>query len=241
MAYEKPITIDSVGFEEELLPSGRKLLYLIFKQKFGASHYKWTPPWKGDYGVERLLFKALEIEEWNDYDGVWSKELRQSSKEVPLLDELRLPVKVVVGEMAGPMKIREEDEEDAYRVAIEILTDEKRAWKDALDGKPLVCIGEVKIPWNYLSTFLLRIPAVRGVSKGVEVVEEWIGDEWDGKRTYVHGDWENMGVRFWIWLKVGVEKSEYQVIGKELAAHIRSFLRKCLSDHQALKSGFEDI
>ena len=156
MTYEKPITIDSIAFEQELLPSGRKLLHLIFKQKFGTSHYKWTPPWKGDYGVERLFFKALEVEEWNDYEGVWSKELRQASKEVPSLDEIRLPVKVRLGEMIGPMKIREGSDEDTYKVAVELLSDEQRAWQDMLGGKPLICIGEVKIPWDSIKCLSLK-------------------------------------------------------------------------------------
>ena len=85
------------------------------------------------------------------------------------------------------------------------------------------------------------MPIIRGVSKGVETVSEWRGDEWDGKRTFVHGDWENIGVCFYVWLRVAAEKVEYQVIGKELAANIRSFIRRCLSDHQALKRGFEEM
>jgi len=234
MAYEKPVNIDLIAFQEQPLSSGRKLLHLIFKQKFGTSHYKWTPPWKGDYGVERLFFKALEIEEWNDYEGVWSKELRLASKEVPSLDEIRLPVKVGVGEMTGPMKIREGAEEDTYKVAIELLTDEKRAWAEVSGGKSLICIDEVKISWDSLGAFLLKMPMIRGVSKKIEDVTEWVGDDY-------HGESEYIGVRFWVWLKVGAEKAEYQVIGKELAANIRSFLRKCLSDHQALKRGFEEI
>jgi len=232
MAYEKPITTVSIAFEEELLPSGRKLLHLIFKQKFGSYHYKWTPPWKGNYGVETLFFKALEIEEWNDYEGVWSKELKQASKEVPLLDEIRLPVKIGVGDMTGP--IHGEFDDNTYKVAIQLLTDEKRAWKETSGGKLLVCIGEVRIPWDSLKAFLLNIPMIRGVSKGIEDIFDWIGDDY-------HGDWENIGVRLHVWLEAGAGKNEYQVMGKELAAKIRAFFRKCLSDHQALKRGFEEL
>ena len=234
MTYEKPITIESVAFQEEPLPSGRKLLHFIFKQKFGTYHYKWTPPWKGDYGVERLFFKALEIEEWNDYDGVWSKELRQASKEVPTLDEIRLPVKIRVGEMAGPMKIREEADEDGYKVDIELLTDEKRVWMDKLRGKSLLCIGEVKIPLESFSTVLFTMPMIRGMSRNMEGIDDWI------ETSPGHGDWESIGVRFHVWLKAGAGKAKYQIFGKELSASIRSFIRKCLSDHQALKRGFEE-
>ena len=234
MAYAKPITVDLIAFEEELLPSGRKLLHTIFKQKFGTSHYKWTPPWKGGCGVEKLFFKALEIEEWNDYEGVWSKELRQASKEIPSLDEIRLPVKIRVGELAGPMKIRQEADDEGYRIAIEIITDEKRAWKDMFGGKPLLCIDEVKIPLESFSTVLFKMPMIRGMSSNIEDVTDWV------ETRPGHGDWEEIGVCFHVWLKAGAEKTEYQVIGKELAANIRSFIRKRLSDHQALKRGFEE-
>ena len=65
----KPRSIQLIGFEEELLPSNRKLLHCLFKDKFGTSRYVWTPPWKAESGVERLFLKALEIEEWNELYG----------------------------------------------------------------------------------------------------------------------------------------------------------------------------
>jgi len=238
MAYGKPITIGSIAFEEESLPSGRKLLHLIFKQKFGTSHYKWTPPWKGNFGVEKLFFKALEIEEWNDYDGVWSKELRESSKEIPSLDEIRLPVKIRLGELTGPMK--NQLDEDTYRLAIELISDERQPYKSVSGGKSSIGIGDVIIPWDSLKAFLLKIPTIRGVSKEVETATDWLVEDWNGA-GFVDRELHDIGVRFYIWIKAGVEKSEYQVIGKELAANIRSFIRKHLSDYQALKRGFDEI
>lgn len=237
MAYEKPINIKLISFKEEALPTGRKLLHTIFEQRYGTSHYsyKWTPPWKGDFGVEKLFFKALEIEEFNDYEGVWSKELKQASKEIPSLNEIRLPVKIGIGSMTGPMRISDEADEDAYKVAIELLTDEKPAWQDMTGGKPLICIGEIKIPWDSLSAFLLKIPVVRGITRAVETISDWV------ETSPGHGDWENVGVRFYVWVEAEMEKTKYQIIGKELAADIRSFIRKCLSAHQALKRGFEEV
>ena len=235
MTYEKPITIESITFEEELLPSGRKLLHLIFKQKFGASHYKWTPPWKGDYGVERLFFKALEIEEWNDYDGVWSKELKQASKEIPSLDEIRLPLRILIGEMT---EVVDEAKGKRYRVAVEISTN----WTEAIvvftseEGeKEFIQVDDIKMAWDSLKRLMLKKQIV-GISKSIESFMRGIEFDPEGGEHP-----EEMGVRFYVWLEAGAEKSEYQVIGKELAANIRSFIRKRLSDHQALKRGFEEV
>ena len=61
-----------VEFQEEPVASGRKLLHCIFKGRYSDELYKWTPPWRQkprEQGVERLFFKALEVEEWNDPDG----------------------------------------------------------------------------------------------------------------------------------------------------------------------------
>jgi hypothetical protein len=101
----KSKSVKLVNFEEELLPSGRKLLHCIFQNRYGSSfQYKWTAPWRdkeGEYGVERLFLKCLEIEERNDYDSAWSEELRKVSKEVPCLEEMVLPVKIEIGRGNG--------------------------------------------------------------------------------------------------------------------------------------------
>ncbi len=229
MANNKPINIELTNFNEEPLPSGRKLLHLIFKQKFGNYHYRWTPPWKGDYGVEKLFFKALEIEEWNDYEGVWSKELRQASKEVPSLDEIRLPVKIRVGELIGPF----DTDPSHYQVAVEIITDGKPVSRDAWDGESYICIGETRIPFSALCSFLPEIV----IPDTLETVTQPY--EWDGDGNPLRC--EDIGVRFYMFTFAGEEKAKYQVIGRELAFKLRSFIRKCLSDHKSLKMGFEEI
>lgn len=238
MMNEKPVAIQPVSFQEESLPTGRKLLHVIFKRRYGdfEQTYKWTPQWKGDYGIEKTFFKALEVEEWNDYDGVWSKELKQASKEIPSLDDLRLPVKVRMGELTGPVENKAGVE--TYRVAVELLSDEQAVWRE----QDTICIGQVQIPWKSFSTFLLlKGRSVCGVSKGIETVQEWVGDEPSSDRSFVHGDWENVGVRFRVWIETVWEKTEYHSIGRELAATIRSFIRKRFADYKALKGGFEEL
>jgi len=235
MTYEKPITIDLIDFKEELLPSGRKLLHTIFKQKYGDSHYKWTPPWKGDFGVEKLFFKALEIEEWNDYDGVWSKELRESSKEIPSLDEIRLPVRILIGEMT---EVVDEAKGKQYRVGVEISTN----WTEAItvstseEGeKEFLQIDDIKIAWDSLKRLMLKKQIV-GISKSIEYFMR--GSEFDPKEGE-HP--KEMGVRFYIWLPTDLSKIQYQNISGEIASSIRSFIRKYLSDYKALKKGFEEV
>lgn len=232
-------SIELVGFREESLPSGRKLLHCNFKDKFGTSRHVWTPPWKGESGVERLFFKALEIEEWNDYEGAWSKELKQASREIPSLEEIRLPVKIQLGEMEEQAKYGIHAEE-AYRVAIEIVSDEKAVWKEGKGDALLICIGKVRIPWDSLQSFLLQraeTTKIRGVSKGIEDVTgctQWYDN---GQCAY----WDNIGVSFYVGLQARLEKTEYRVIGKQIVSEIRSFIRKRLSDYEALKRGFEEL
>lgn len=222
MEYKKPITIGLLEFQEELLPSGRKLLHFIFKRKFGTDHYKWTPPWKGDYGVERLFFKSLEIEEWNDYDGVWSKELKQVAKDIPSLDEIRLPVKVRVGEMGEEYNAEGKME---YRIAIEVLRNEV----EVHERDDFLCIGNVKIAWDSLETFLLKKP-IAAISRGFEGIIT-------GEYPYQ----EEIGARFYIFLNKSLNKIEYQNISREVASNIRFFIRKYISDYKAIERGFEEI
>lgn len=233
MAYEKPITIELIDFKEELLPSGRKLLHTIFKHKHGTSHYKWTPPWKGDSGVEKLFFKALEIEEHNDAEGAWSKELKQASKEIPILNEFRLPVKITIGEMTEVKNIetRGKQYKNLYMIAIEILKDEEngtQVQRVVKVDKIFIQIGDIKIAWDSLKSFLLK--------KQIELIStepEEIGD-------YFYSDWIPSGIRFNVWLPMGLGKIQYQSISQEIASSIRSFIRKYLSDYKSLKKGFEE-
>ena len=235
MTYGKPITVNLIAFEEKLLPSGRKLLHLIFKQKFGTSHYKWTPPWKGEHGVERLFLKAFEIEEYNDPEGIWSKELKEASEEVPSLGEIRLPLKIHLGEITEvkDKEIGVKQYKKLYRVAVEILKNEEEGVEvrrvDEVH-KIFIQIDNLKIAWDSLKNFLLTKKEVELISTEPEEVGEWF-----------YSDWIPTGIHFNIWLPMGLSKVQYQSVGREMGSSIRSFIRKYLSDYKASKRGFEEL
>jgi hypothetical protein len=207
VAEVKPKSIEFAEFKVEPLSSGRKLLHCIFRDKFGNLRYVWIPPWKGESGVERLFLKALEIEEWNDYDGVWSKELRKAAKEIPLLEDIKLPVKISAGALTELKEALGGQEGYYYKVSVDILSDEVRAWKQDEKGeKHFVCIGEVKILWESLQSSLFNVAGIKGVSRTLEEVGDYI------EHRPGHGDWEIIGVRFHVWLGSGEEKAKYEVI-----------------------------
>ena len=96
-----------VDFQEEILPTSRKLLHCIFQDRYSDWTYRWPPPWRDkerERGVERLLLKALEVEEWNDPKGIWSDELKKAAEEIPQLKEFQLPVEVSCGGLATVSK-----------------------------------------------------------------------------------------------------------------------------------------
>jgi len=239
VAEVKPKSIQLSEFTVEPIPSGRKLLHCIFKDKFGNLRYVWTPPWKGESGVVRLLLKALEIEEWNDYDGAWTQELRKAAQEIPSLEEMRLPVKIRLGSMTELPA--DEEGPGTYKVAVEVLSDDFVVWKLVKYGKEFICIGDLIISCDSLSNFLLGGAQIKGVSRSIEKVTVWRGDERIEMRPVDSDDWEDLGVRFYVWLESGADKSEYEVIGREFVSYIRSFIRKRLSDYKALKRGFDEL
>lgn len=230
----KPKAVEIVEFKEELIPSGRKLFHCLLKDKFGNSLYRWTPPWKGDRGVERLFFKALEIEEWNDFEGVWSKELKKVSQELPSLDAMRLPIKIKLGEMTEEMLTLAGEEHSSYKVEVQILTSEEKVHKKANADGELLCIGSLKLQWNMLQKFILQHGQLKAISTGIEEAQEWFGSEW-------HGDWDVVGVKFHVWLESGLERQQYQVIGKDIVRLVRVFIRKRISDYKALNAGFDAL
>ena len=234
MEYTKPVNIESINFEEESLPSGRKLVHIIFKQKFGTYRYKWTPPWKGEYGVEKIFLKALEIEEFNDPEGIWSKELKEAAKEVPSLDEIRLPLKITLGEITEEIYKESGDKQyhNLYRIYVEILEDKDTGVGISLNEevhKIFIKIGNVKIAWNSLKDSLQSIKEIKLVSTEPEEMGE-----------YIYSEWCPNGIHFCVWIPMELNKSQFQNVGREISFNIRSIIRKYLSHYKALNRGFEE-
>jgi hypothetical protein len=61
------------GYKEDLLPSGKTLLYLHFEDNYG-NKYRWTPPWKD---LEEVFIKAIDMEKRNYPEGAWDDELKK--------------------------------------------------------------------------------------------------------------------------------------------------------------------
>jgi hypothetical protein len=226
----KPKSVKLVNFEEELLPSGRKLLHCVFQNRYGSGfQYKWTAPWRdkeGEYGVERLFFKCLGTEEWNDYDSVWSEELRKVAKEVPSLEEIALPVKVEISGVTEHFTIDEEGVHEYLKIHVDVLTDEETVRKDRVYGKEYIRVGSVNMAWESLSFDLLLSKELAASS---EIIEE-----------VVNASGHVKGVSFWVSVKKMEDKGEYQIISRKIASCIRHFIRDRLSEYKAIKKGFEE-
>lgn len=248
----KPKSVKLVDFKEELLPSGRKLLHYIFEDKYG-SRYSWTAPWRdkeGERGVERLFFKALEIEEWNDYEGVWSEELRKTAKEMPSLEEMELPVKIQIG---GITEDVEQDEllgtsQKGWRIRVDILADKQSVTRYKEDDKDYITIGEVSMAWDLLRSELSTVEGVKSLAKRIgplvsrgpffgDIFESFFGGE---KAKNTQKEEKEVGIYFWVWVEKAADRTEYQIISRNIVSSIRHFIRSRLSEYKVIKKGFEE-
>jgi len=233
----KPKSVKLVNFEEEPLASGRKLLHCIFENKYGQRfQYKWTVPWRdrgGEYGMERLFLKCIEVEEWNDFDGVWSEELRKVSKEVPCLEEMVLPVRIEIGGVTESLVGVEEGLVESVMVEVHILSDEESVMRNVENGEEYIKVGSVNMAWYFLKSDIDEVKGVDSVSKGIRQV---LFGYPDGRGGYV----DVGGVSFWVGILRKGNKKEYQIISREIASCIRRFIRSRLSEYRAIKRGFEE-
>jgi|GEM_PF-2990934 len=232
----KPKSVKLVNFEEERLPSGRKLLHCIFQNRYGSDfQYKWTAPWRdkeGEHGVERLFFKCLEIEEWNDYDGVWSEELKKAAKRVPSLEEIKLPVKIGLGDVREELKEESEGKSQEYWViCVTITGDELPVEYSERGGKQYILVGSLNMAWEQLKEELFLTKQVPLLSREMESLEDY---DYDMQR-YV-----KLGIQFWVWVKKAIDKTEYEVSVRQIVSCIRRFIRTRLSEYKAIKRGFEE-
>lgn len=181
--------------------------------------------------VEHLFLKSLQIEEWNDYDGVWSQELREVSKEVPALEEMKLPVTIKIGEATEDIKENKDGiSEEYWKICVHISSDEQFVGKHKEGDKQYLSIGQVNMAWDSLQQELFHIKQVKFLSEGIRSTKIWNPD----------GLTETVGAHFWVWVKKPADRTQYQVITKEIASGIRRFIRSRLSEYKSLKKGFEE-
>jgi hypothetical protein len=233
----KPKAIKLVRLEEEQLPSGRKLLHCFFKDRYGnlPHSYRWTAPYRGrdgDYGIENLFLKSIQVEEYNDYSGVWTQELKKVAEEIPLLDEMKLPVEIEIG---GAIEDTQENDtgisEEYWKIRVEISRGEQDVSLHEEQGKQYLTIGQVNMAWKSLH---------HEISQTKEV--EFISDEMSSL-----DDVDNAGyivdtacIYFWLWLKKTADRVQYQVATRDISFRIRSFIRSRLSEYKSLKKGFQE-
>jgi len=232
----KPKSVKLVNFEEQLLPTGRKLLHCIFQNRYGSGfQYKWTAPWRdkeGEHGVERLFFKCLATEEWNDYDGVWSQELAKAAKRVPSLEEMKLPVKIGMGDVSEERREGPQGKSQEYWViCVTITEDELPVRCGRQNDKQYILVGSVNMAWEQLKEELFLTKQVHLLSREIKNIETYDPDMF---RTEV------VGIKFWIWLKKAIDKTEYEVTVRQIVSYIRRFIRIRLSEYKAIKRGFEE-
>ena len=232
----KPKSIKLVDLKEESLPTGRKLLSCIFEDKYGgaSTHYSWTPPWRSkdrNIGIEQLFFKCLAVEEWNDPEGVWTDELKEASKEVPSLEEMKLPVKVSIGEITEDSGQREEGARiQCWMIEVHLSSNEQYVGTCKKGDKDYVTVGNVNMDWTYLQSELFGIQGIKFISKHIS------------SKT-VSTDWfepQEMVASFEVWVEKTADRTQYQVVSREIVYRIRRFVQSRLSEYKSLKKGFDE-
>lgn len=214
-------------FEEETLASGRKLLRCIFESQYGGGTYIWIPPWRekpGQHGVEKLFFKALEVEEWNDPQGAWYEELEKVSEEVPKLREFRLPVRI---DCTGLVKVPAD--KWAYRIVISIFGEEATA--ERLRSGNLR-IGECELDFQqFRQDFETHFVDKWHFSLSKDLDGIWEGSGWGAYP---------LGVSFSVFVPTSVKTENYRLLGYELSFFLRSYIRRELQRFYYLKNGFAE-
>lgn len=240
-------TIKLVEIKDELLPSGRKLLHCVFKDNYGNT-YKWTPPWrnieKGKYGVEQLFFQALEIEEWNDYDGAWDQELKKVAKKIPDLDERNISVRIVVGEY----KEIEYLGKVLYEIRIDISSKEETVGHEKKRTEDYIRIGKSLLPWKSLKESLSEVPfivkvtdlanlykkedlkeaqKIRASKKGKSDIFggfDIFADMFGGTDGYLEG--KEVGACFKVLIGKNIQREQIDMAGRELVKKLRFHIRE---------------
>jgi len=204
--------------KQELLQ--QTLLHVYFEDRWN-NDFKWTPKWAE---VEKILFKALEVEENNDPEGAWNDELIKASEQVSSLKEYRLPVKVVC---SGLSEV--ESEKWQYEIQISILPDSGVVGIKDMQGSRFYIDNCYFLMKNLgEKAFKGRIRYRMGIGKTCkEINASPYPDRW------IPG-----GIFFNVFLPKNLTRLEYQTLSRQIGATIRTYVRSIILDSKSIDKGF---
>jgi len=219
----RTIRLKEDSFKKEPLIQ-QTLLYIYFEDRW-RNFFKWTPKW---LDVEKIMWKALEVEEKNNPNGLWSKEWEKVSERIPYLKEFKLPVRVTCGDMG------EVDEEEwRYRVEVCILPKESTYVGGSRRGSKKFSINNYTFKMGSLVNALKSVPVKYGLAFGTEC----FGINQNVEPTdYFPGG----GVYFYVWLPYKISRADYRILAREMAGAIRSYIRSVILDLRNIEEGFEE-
>lgn len=217
-------------FEEQELHT-RTLLHMHFVDNY-ENYFRWTPKW---LEVLDLFWRAFEVEEKNDPEGVWSGELKKTAEKIPKIKEFKLPVQIKYGGLEEADK-----PEWRYKVDISIrpLSDEQWVEVEATEYGEGFRIGNCFFKMQSLGKVLKKVQTKysRGWSKlCTTIYDEVTIPEIDYERS------TPSGISFSVWLPEGLERTNYQILCRQIGGAIRYYIRGVILDSKSIQEGLEEM
>jgi len=215
----RTIKLKEDPFREEPLPQ-QTLLHIYFEDRWGNS-FKWIPKW---LEVEKIFFKAIEVEEKNNPKGPWNEELKKASEQIPSLKEFKLPVRITCGDIS-------EISQGGWKYKIQILVLPVGNTYVGEIGR--YGYGDAFRISNYIFRMASLMDALRNMSikYPIGLAEKCKCEGISQSQTpgeYIPGG----GIFFPVWLPEGLSRAEYK---------IRAYIRRVILDSRSIEKGFEEI
>jgi len=210
-------------FEEQEL-THQTLLHVHFTDNY-ENAFRWTPKWTE---VEAIFYKGIEIEERNNPEGVWSEELKRTAEKFPKIKEFKLPVQI---KYSG---LEETDGEKwRYKVDISILPLSGEEWVNVEGSKHGggFQIGSCCFRMQFLGKILKKMRPKYAIG-------------WSEQCTTIYDELPSpnpAGISFSLRFPGGLERTDYQILCRQIAAAIRHYIRSVILDSKSIQEGLEEI